>query len=718
MIARRCIYGVDLNLLAVQLARLAVWIHTFVPGLPFSVLDHTLVHGNALVGVGTIEDIKKRFESATDTLFEVDAESLLGVAAKPLDRLANLNDATLQDIASARQAIHDAQTAIESTEALCDLMTAAPISDDEKVAGFPFEDWERRKDDVKTHDTVRSARRDLANLHVLHFPVAFPEVFLRRRPGFDVILGNPPWQEATLEEHAFWSRHFPGLRGLSQREQEAEKERLRQRRPELVIAFEMERQEMDRLRKALLGAAYPGMGTGDPDLYKAFCWRFWHLTASNGGRIGVVLPRSALAAKGSTEFRQVMFGRSAVVDVTMLLNNRNWVFPEVHPQYSIGLVCLARGAPSENSISLRGPYASEKQFHVGVKEPATVFDRADVLGWNDTASLPLLPDPDSVSVFAQIRKAPRLDLNEINGGGGNLACPPGSRDGRHTAEGVHDFRRLASGWRARPDSELHATAQKNLMTFEGKDLSDGYWPVYKGGSFDIWNPDTNVYYAQADPEPVFKWLQSKRMRAKKSQGKSVHREFSMDYLRDISTLPCFRPRIAFRDITNRTNQRTIIACLIPPKVFITNKGPYFLWPRGDKKDEAYLLGILCSIPLDWYARRFVELNVNFYIINPFPIPRPDRNNALWQRTVALAGRLACPDSRFAGWAEDVGVTCGPLEPDEKQDMIQELDAVVAHLYGLSEKQLVHVFDTFHVGWDYQSRLEGVRSHYHLWSGNK
>ena len=62
LIARRCIYGVDLNNLSVQLARLAVWIHTFVPGLPLSFLDHNLVHGNSLVGVGTLDEIKKEFE--------------------------------------------------------------------------------------------------------------------------------------------------------------------------------------------------------------------------------------------------------------------------------------------------------------------------------------------------------------------------------------------------------------------------------------------------------------------------------------------------------------------------------------------------------------------------------------------------------------------------------------------------------------------------------
>ncbi len=64
---------------------------------------------------------------------------------------------------------------------------------------------------------------------------------------------------------------------------------------------------------------------------------------------------------------------------------------------------------------------------------------------------------------------------------------------------------------------------------------------------------------------------------------------------------------------------------------------------------------------------------------PIPIPRPDRNHALWERVVELAGRLACPDESFADWAETVGVEWGPLPADEKEDLIHELDAVVSHL---------------------------------------
>jgi hypothetical protein len=141
-----------------------------------------------------------------------------------------------------------------------------------------------------------------------------------------------------------------------------------------------------------------------------------------------------------------------------------------------------------------------------------------------------------------------------------------------------------------------------------------------------------------------------------------------------------------------------------------------VWVDGDERDQAFLLGVLASIPLDWYARRFVEKHVNFYVLNPFPIPRPARDNALWQQTVALAGRLACPDKRFAKWAKAVGVEYGKLDTAEKDDMIAELDAVVAHLYGLSESHLTHIFETFHEGWDYQPRMKAVLAHYKAWAG--
>jgi len=690
LIARRCIYGVDINEVAVQLARLGIWIHTFVPGLPLSLLDRNLIHGNSLVGIGQLDEVRQALEE--NKLWGwFDLDEWLASAKEPLARLGRIADATRSEIASARGAWKEAEKAVRPLAALCKIVTHCRIAGSE-LFERPNRRWKDKPHLLLETPEHERAHQELDGMSDIHFPVAFPEVFLRKRAGFDVILGNPPWEEATLEEDAFWARHYPGLRSLPQREQEARKAELRNERPDLFEQYEEELGEAESTRHALVRGPFPGMGTGDADLYKAFCWRFWLLVAESGGRIGVVLPRSALAAKGSEEFRWRLFGEAKAVDASLILNNRNWFFEDVHPQYTVGLVAIER-LPTDDSgcaVYLEGPYNSRNAYDSRPENGGASFVGEEVLTWNDSASLPLLPTPDSVDVFAQLRKAPRLDLDE---------------------EGL---------WRARPHRELDATNDKKdkktgqvLMDLESTECPDGFWPVYKGESFDLWEPDSRTYYAWGDTSALLPRLQAKRAKGNRLK-KSVFFECDADWCNDPAALPCLHPRIAFRDITNRTNRRTVICCLVPPKVFITNKGPYLVFPRGDNTDQAFVLGVLGSVPLDWYARRFVELNLNFFIFNPFPVPRPDADSPLRARVIELAGRLACPDDRFTDWAEEVGVECGPLEEDEKQDMIHELDAVVAHLYGLTKDHLTHIFETFHVGWDYHERLDATLKHFKQW----
>src|SRR5206468_3670478 len=107
------------------------------------------------------------------------------------------------------------------------------------------------------------------------------------------------------------------------------KSKLKRTRPDLDDAFHRESDTKDKLRAVLTcSAQYPGMGSGHADLYKAFCWRFWDLAAAENGRIGVVLPRSAMSAKGSEQFRKSVFPAAREIDLTMLLNRGGWVFGE------------------------------------------------------------------------------------------------------------------------------------------------------------------------------------------------------------------------------------------------------------------------------------------------------------------------------------------------------------------------------------------------------
>ena len=353
-------------------------------------------------------------------------------------------------------------------------------------------------------------------------------------------------------------------------------------------------------------------------------------------------------------------------------------------QYAFVFLNCYKLKSETNKIELKGPYYSKVEFYSNVNKDGVIFNESDIKNWNDTWSFPALSDQYSADIFRQLRTYPRLDHNEVG------------------------------KWRTRPDSELHATAQKSLMDLASISCPNGFYPVYKGKSFNIWEPDTKQYYAFAHPDKTNDWISTKRINANKRKGNSPHKEFDIEYIVDKKTLPVNKPRIAFRDITRATDKRTVIASLVPAYTYIQNSAPYLLWPRGDEKDQSYLLGILCSIPLDWYARRFVELHLNYFVFNPLPIPRPSRNSQLWQRVVKLSGRLSCPDERFSEWAKSVGVEYGSLDDIEKLDKIHELDAVSAHLYGLSEKQLTHIFETFREGWDGQPRLNEVMKHYNSW----
>ena len=679
-IARRCIFGVDINPIAVQLARLSIWIHTFVPGLPLSFLDHNLVGGNSLVGIATIGEAEEELKKIFLSLFTLKADELVGSAQDALAKMANLSDADAAEIELARKASREARNAIRPAEALFDILAASRIDDSvrREVQAWPslsMGDLEA----LPENEIHNNALKSLSLMHPLHFPIAFPEVFLRDRAGFDVIIGNPPWEKVKIEEHGFWMRYIPGFRSLPQHEQETTRIAFRKERQDLAAMLETEIQRTDLIRRTLVSGPFPGMGTGDPDLYKAFAWRFWHLASLDGGRIGVVLPRSAFSTKGLREYREEVLVHGQVEDLTALLNSGGWVFEDAEHRYTICLVAIKKQPPEEPSdLPMRGPYRDIARFKIGVSHPSPRYMVRDVMSWTDTAALPLLPDDASGEAFTQLRKSPRLDFDD------------------------------KKSWFARPYSELHATNDKHLLAVVANQPG-GFWPVFKGESFDIWTPDCGTYYAWGDPKTILEVLQQKRLRARTSfQG------FPQACLMKKETLPCLMPRIAFRDVTNRTNRRTVIAGLVPPEIFLIHLAPSFVWPRGDEKDQAFLLGILCSIPLDWYARRFVETHVTYFILNAFPIPRPHRSDPLWEHTVLLAGRMAAADKRFSAWAKSVGVACGTLPDDENDDMIRELDAVVAHLYGLSEKHLIHIFETFHEGWDYSKRLDGVLKYFRSW----
>ena len=690
----RCVYGVDKNELAVQLARVSIWIHSFVPGLPLSYLDRNLLCGDSLVGVGTIAEIEDKVRAEGGRLGEVFAEEFLGDAKEALHSLAQNAQSSVKEVKKAEEEAEEIRDNLRPSEVFCDVMTAMRI--DPKQPNVDISRWRQKKKELYGGREHKKAQARLQGLKPIHFPVAFPEVFLRERQGFDVILGNPPWDKIFADESVFWTRYISGFKGYPQDERKKLVKQRKEDYPTLVDLLEQEKDKQQRLLTVLNRGTYgekdKGFGSGHPDLHKVFAWRYWQLLVepqgerNQGGHLGIVIPRSLLNSEGSKGFRKTIFRSTQYISITTILNKNKWCFTDLHGQYVVVLLAFQKNLQGSDAIIAMHPVCDNRPtFDTLASAIPIEIKMSEATKSNTTATLPSFTSPHSPAVFSKLRLSPSLGLDD------------------------------PSSWRTRPYQELNATTDQPFMDMKMKQSSKDKWPVYKGESFDIWQADTGSYYAWAQPQPIMDMLQRKRLRRVKNSPSS---EFSIEDIKKPETLPCLSPRIAFRLITNATNTRTVICSLIPPKVFCQNGAPVFLFPRGDEREQTYLLGILCSRPLDWFARRFVELNMNHHIINNFPIPRPSRADPLRLRVIELAGLLACQDARLQAWATTIGVASAPLDEVKKQEMTTELDAIAAHLYGLSRTQLTHIFATFHEGWqsrpDYKPTLAQTLAHYDAW----
>jgi hypothetical protein len=676
LIARRCVFGCDLNPVAVGLARLSIWIHTFVAGLPLGFLDHNLRIGNSLTGIGVISEVDD-FLGEENFLVHQIADQL-SEASRQLQRLATVNDAKITDIEAARQAVAEAQEALNPMRRLLDLIVLrrSQLIDIEPMALA-------ETSVVDARHSTEQVQELLATLRPIHFPIEFPEIFSGPNPGFNCILGNPPWEEIMVDEDSFWATKSPGFYSLEGKKRLDFMAGLASDNPLWLAEYEDRVAEMRLLRESLTAGPYPDLNRGNADLYKAFCWRFWHQLADQGV-VGVVLPRSAVSARGSASWREQVLDTGDFIEVTQLLNNRRWIFEDVHPQYTICLVSIRKTGKPDDEVAVRGPFSSHADYKRGVQLPPTKFPTSELRSWTEGASFPLIPNPQALETFLRLRRSRNLaDVFEIRPIQGDFNATTGRKAGYFSVD-----------MDAKPVGAL---------------------PVLGGASFDIWKPDTGVRKGWADPSIAIEELQRRRTSGS-SKKSSAFYGFDDGWICDESTLPARNYRIAFRGVTNRTNRRTVIASLVMPDVILENSAGYLLWTEADEHRTAFLLGTLCSTSLDWYARRVVELSLNFFILNQLPIPEPTPTDDRYLRTVEISGRLAAADDRFASWAEAVGVPVGSVTTQaEKDELIAELDAVVAHLYGLDADDLEVIWDTFHPTVDHLPSLDKVLGYHETWA---
>lgn len=476
-----------------------------------------------------------------------------------------------------------------------------------------------------------------------HWAAEFPECFvdedgqpLGSQAGFDVIIGNPPWEIVKPDLREYYAQFDPDIESHFTREQ-AEKRiaQLDGLEPGIKEGWEAQQQriEEDAAYYRTGAAAYAHQGRGDTALHKLFLERVWGLLKDQG-RLGCVVPSGIYTDLGTKDLRQMLLNEGGI-QYLFSFSNERFFFKGVHHAFHFTLLGAHKGMQSDG-------FWSTFRFNPRV---AVAPD-----------ALPaFLATPDNL-IYMKRESLERFSPDSLS---------------------VMEFQ-------TRQDYEI---AEKVYGDWPLIGQQTGIWDVKFIREFDMTN-DRNLFNKKGEGLPLY-------------EGKMIHQfdaYFSKpQYWISRENLQSQDVRIGVRAIAASTNERTLIAAMLPPMVGAGNSilVNTSMLPNAN---ALCLISLLNSFVLDLILRSKVTNNVNMFYLYQLPLPRLIPGNPYFDAIVPRAARLTCTRPEFAGlWQEVMGepwdASVAPTG-DEREALRDEIDALVAHLYGLSRQDFEHILGTF------------------------
>ena len=387
-VVQHCIYGVDKNELAVELCKTALWIETVEPGKPLSFLDAHIRHGDSLVGIlepeimaGGIPDeaykaltgddktvcreLRKRNKQASDSvqgsLFDEESMSEVAITAADLERMP---EDTLENIERKSTAWDTSRLdEVRSLEQLrADLFVGAFFATKARdtISEVPLtEDLNRLRLGLPMRPGVEAAVTKLSPKHLFfHWHLAFAEIM--RRGGFDVILGNPPWDQVQLDPREFFATRDSNIAeqpNMAARNRAIQK--IATSNPTLYSEFQSAVMTMNRVQKFIHSSGrFPKTSYGRLNSAPLFAELTLMLQSPHGGA-GIIVPTGIATDAFNQYFFADLINRRALVSLYDF-ENREKVFPGIDSRIKFCLLTLS---------GTERPIAQESEFAFFLYQP-------------------------------------------------------------------------------------------------------------------------------------------------------------------------------------------------------------------------------------------------------------------------------------------------------------------------------------------------------------
>jgi hypothetical protein len=724
-VARCCIHGVDRNPMAVELTKVALWIETVDPGLPLGFFDAQIRCGDALLGVFDLQVLQdgipdaaykpltgddketakyylkaNRDATAGQGGFDFGTGQASMPAMKPLaldfSGFRDLPENTVEQIgakAKRFKELRKGQTFVRA-KAAADLYVAAFLLP--KVGGAPAGASERTVPTTeelwmalnqgKMRQAMVDAPRAARNARAMHWPLEFPDVM--QRGGFDVVLGNPPWERIKLQEQEFFASRSPEIANAPNK---AARDRLIKALERaapgsadraLFDAFTMAKREAEATSEFARvpgedGGRFALTGRGDVNTYALFAELFANLSRK---RSGVIVPTGIATDATTAPFFAHLVEAQRLARLIDFENSAP-IFSGVHRSFKFTLLTLGRNE-------------REAIFAFFLTDPSQIIDDARNFSLSaetikklnpNTKTAPVVRSRADAELLSKFYSATDVLINESIGPEGNPWEAAFYTRIWHMAEDsewfrtAHDLAELGLAKDGADWIEPVSGGNRYVPLYEAKmmHIYDHRWSSY-GVTEDAATELTREQKADPEIDPIPRYWVPHSEVASRLERQGWKREWLYGW----------------RKITNTTNERTLISAVFPRSA----AGDSLPLALSAERLELVpgLIANLSSLPLDYAERRKLGgTNLTFQYLFQLPVFPP--NFYTEPRLAFITPKvleLTYTSHSLAPFARDLGHDGPPFawNEDRRADLRADLDAFYARAYGLTREDLRYILD--------------------------
>lgn len=671
LLLKRIIYGVDLNPFSIELTKLSLWIDSFIFGTPLSFIEHHIKCGNALIN-SNLSDFKDLIKQNSSNLFTNSITQEFEILQEVFEKLDNLKDTNEEQIKQSKQIYQNEITPkLDKLNLYLNYINTLHFVNKEELQILKA----LSQDDIQNLSQNEQAKTIISKyqkeFNFFNYELEFPEIVENQVfKGFDIIIGNPPWDKTKFSDSDFFPQYKSDYRSLIASKKKEIQDNL--------LAKDYIKQNYEK-QKAYINdlseyykKAYPlNKGSGDGNLFRLFVEKNLSLLKQDGN-LAYVLPSALMFEDGSLTLRKEIL-ENKTLEYFYSFENRQAIFADVDSRYKFALM-LIKNTQANHTHKIKMMFYKTDINSLKNKDEILTLNLKDIKKLSPThLALMELKDKQALEILRKSYNAfQNLSFDYI------------------------DFRR-----------ELDMTNDKDLFIEE---FREGLLPLYEGKmihQFDANFSQTTYFLEKAKFEER---LKSKELyRAKKATGKELNPKL-IKYDREFF-------RLGYRKISRDTDERTLIASLLPkncggadstysniPKQYVL-KDDVICMDIVPYERILFVLALFNSLVVDFIIRNMVQINVSKSYLERIPLPQPSdeeiQNNEIYKTLAKNALLLQLYNDQnhhFDELKQEFNIKNEEIPKTKKAyDILRaKNDLLVKELYGLSDDEFSYMISTFKV----------------------